>query len=209
MTDADNAANKKVHTTGETFSTTLRVIRRLGTPSGTPSGHHRETGHLRATAEHRSRGTCVLISLWQRRDHFSRPPMQLRLADFSAISLANLRCMRSARKDAAGYAQRQQQAPAASCNLHKNDDMERGLVVKQIEKISDYVWENTGHEQEAMVSQNTRDEGGRCTKDWVSTVAIDYYPKGAPGTYAAMITKEKPTSQEPSAACESIPSVVF
>ena len=52
---------------------------------GAPPGHHREapgdpTGHRRATAEHRSRETFVLISLWHRRDHFSRPPRQLRLA---------------------------------------------------------------------------------------------------------------------------------
>ena len=54
---------------------------------GTPSGHHqdiirtppRTPGHRRATAEHRSRRTFVLISLQQRRDHFSCPPTQLRL----------------------------------------------------------------------------------------------------------------------------------
>ena len=50
----------------------------IRTPLRHPTGHL--TGHQRATAEHPSRGTFVLISLQQRRDHCSRPPSQLRLA---------------------------------------------------------------------------------------------------------------------------------
>ena len=55
--------------------------------TGTLLGH--PTGHRRATAEHRSRGTFVLISLKQRRDHFSRPPTQLRLARSHARTKGN------------------------------------------------------------------------------------------------------------------------
>ena len=62
-------------------TTTLRVIRVLRDtrhPLGHPLGHHQDTirtppghptGHRRATAEHQSRETLVLISLWQRRGH--------------------------------------------------------------------------------------------------------------------------------------------
>ena len=56
--------------------------------TGTPWGHdHQET--RRNTAEHWSRGTCVLISLQQRRDHFSSPPTQLRLARSHARTKRN------------------------------------------------------------------------------------------------------------------------
>ena len=55
--------------------------------TGTPAGH--PTGHRRATAEHGSRGTFVLMSLLQRRDHFSRPPTHLPLARSRARTKRN------------------------------------------------------------------------------------------------------------------------
>ena len=69
------------------------------TPRGHPTGH--PTGHQRATAAHdgRTNGrrdggtadgeTFVLISLQQRRGHFTRPPTQLRLARSRARTKRN------------------------------------------------------------------------------------------------------------------------
>ena len=57
---------------------------------------------------------------------------------------------------------------------------ERGLIVRPYSR-------RTGHEQRERDwrSQRTIAEGGRCTEDWIGTVAIDRTLKGAPRRHSA------------------------
>ena len=63
---------------------------------------------------------------------------------------------------------------------------EKGLIVGPMEKRTGFELEDTECKQDSWVSQSARDEGGRYTKDWLGTLAIDGSLKEAPGKYAVI-----------------------